>query len=695
MGHHQRSFKNVSDSDTSFSPSDDDDLFDIDEDNGDDVTEATDLDLDNLDPGDSDSDSSDEDFDFDDDDQVPLYGGNVHPPEYYRQGIEQPAQRDPYGRYAPRTKKRLIEVEDQWGQFCTKVLLKDPQKVFETVSIPTLDKFLDWTICQKVGKNGRKKRGTKSSGSLYTRWKYLQIVHRVAMRKKFDEQINHDMQEVLQDLVMRHGLRTSRRRNRFMTIETLKDQIEVTLSTTKKLFDLGELRIYAVLFLLLLSPGGSRPESILLLRYGDIKVTLARDPEGGPHNVMIKFTPEFTKTYLGAKESAFAAPHLTSPEGIEKLDIYPEENELPIKTATGYEISPKENITYAMMAAWIKAIGEILGIEYTVIAYCLRYGTGNKLDQSPDISDALRNLCLGHANSVPFQRHYLAREICADTYAVVLGERPQQALITQSCSIAHSISKRRPITLTPEQVASVCTDPRIREMERKRRQVRSSKERIKATRKIKNAKQRIKNALLKKTREEWTVKQAVDDIERQLRGEGFAPQPTDSLCPPQHPAQKRLVAAITAPAEQTLEGQFRRRNNAIHAIIAYCSVEEGRTPCRPGTVATKSARRLEDPIAGSPLYAAALSVFVHDEKERPRRCFICIGNAMSLAPDDPNVEKLIDEFYTSSDLSKHFRRRHLKNLRASDKIECRVCCMSLDNKMHLQNHAHRIHGTVS
>jgi hypothetical protein len=89
---------------------------------------------------------------------------------------------------------------------------------------------------------------------------------------------------------------------------------------------------------------------------------------------------------------------LTSPEGIEKLDIYPGENELPlplrsdldgiyifrkaIKTATGYEISPNERITYTTMSGWIKAIGEILGIEYTVIAYSLRYGTGNKLDQS-------------------------------------------------------------------------------------------------------------------------------------------------------------------------------------------------------------------------------------------------------------------------------------------------------------------------
>jgi Protein of unknown function (DUF3435) len=87
-----------------------------------------------------------------------------------------------------------------------------------------------------------------------------------------------------------------------MTTETLKDQIETTLSTTKKSFDLGELRIYAALFHLLLAPGGSRPECILMLRFMDIRVTLARDPEGGPNNVLLKFTPEFTKTYLGAKE---------------------------------------------------------------------------------------------------------------------------------------------------------------------------------------------------------------------------------------------------------------------------------------------------------------------------------------------------------------------------------------------------------
>lgn len=88
-----------------------------------------------------------------------------------------------------------------------------------------------------------------------------------------------------------------------MTIDNLEQQIETTLSTTKKSFKLGELRILAVLFLLLLAPAGARPMSILRLRLRDILTVLVRDPEGGPHNILIKFTMAFTKTYLGEKDA--------------------------------------------------------------------------------------------------------------------------------------------------------------------------------------------------------------------------------------------------------------------------------------------------------------------------------------------------------------------------------------------------------
>lgn len=88
-----------------------------------------------------------------------------------------------------------------------------------------------------------------------------------------------------------------------MTIEDLKEQIKTTITTTKKSFKLGELRILAVLFLLLLAPAGARPASILRLRFRYIQLALARDPEGGPYNILIRFTLAFTKTYLGVKDA--------------------------------------------------------------------------------------------------------------------------------------------------------------------------------------------------------------------------------------------------------------------------------------------------------------------------------------------------------------------------------------------------------
>ena len=88
-----------------------------------------------------------------------------------------------------------------------------------------------------------------------------------------------------------------------MTIDNLKQQVEETLGTTKKSFRLGELRILCDLFLLLLAPTGARPTSVLLVRFGDLRVVLARDLDGGPHKILGKFTLEFTKTDLGTKDA--------------------------------------------------------------------------------------------------------------------------------------------------------------------------------------------------------------------------------------------------------------------------------------------------------------------------------------------------------------------------------------------------------
>jgi hypothetical protein len=40
---------------------------------------------------------------------------------------------------------------------------------------------------------------------------------------------------------------------------------------------------------------GVRPGDILRLRFKNTRIVVARRPDGGPHNLLIQFAPEFTK----------------------------------------------------------------------------------------------------------------------------------------------------------------------------------------------------------------------------------------------------------------------------------------------------------------------------------------------------------------------------------------------------------------
>ncbi|KAI1839538.1 hypothetical protein JX266_014251 [Neoarthrinium moseri] len=631
-------------------------------------------------------------------DLIELFDGNLHPPEYYRQA-EKEFNEDEYSNegYSEGSLILLEGIEYQWHQFCGAVLVRDPQECFENISISTLKSFFDWCLNQKLGKKGRRKRGVKTKSALGTNWKLFRLVYERATGAKLDGRINRSMHKVLRFLATKHGLSSKKRVNRCMTIDNLKEQIEETLSTTKKSFHIGELRILAVLFLLLLAPAGSRPASILKLRYGDIRVVLAKDPEGGPHNILIRFTLEFTKTYLGDKDAktftiperifdeslllnmhvfllgilfrhnAFQAPSLVSPQQLGVFDIHPGERELPlplkddlhdvpifrraVKTLVGYEMSPTEPIPYGTMAGWVRRIGELLGLEYTTIPYNLRYNAANELDNNPSISEALRNLALGHANSDPFQKHYLGREVCADVWAVVRGEKQQQALLKQACSVGHSISKRRPVDLTPEQAASVNTHPWIRKLTADLRKLQQGSEEYRqGLLKIRSAKQSLRRALMRRIREKWTNAQAVDDIERQLQGRGFAEAIVIGKSNPQQPAQRRLMKAVLTPASNSLEGQCRRRNNAIDAIVDYCTVMEGQgahqVTRQPAVTSVDSTTKSIDRSQKSFLMQAFMSVFRMKGKERPRRCFMCVGAALNIP--EPEASELTREFYNSS-----------------------------------------------
>jgi hypothetical protein len=86
------------------------------------------------------------------------------------------------------------------------------------------------------------------------------------------------------------------------------------------------------------------------------------------------------------------------------------------------------------------------------------------------------------------------------------------------------------------------------------------------------------------------------------------------------------------------------------------------------------------------LSAAMLLVFT---EKRPTICFVCLREASLL------FEKRVYSFASSGDLTRHFKQKHLSNIRRGDWIRCRICQMFLEHKIHLQNHAARIHGMVS
>ncbi|KAM3548285.1 hypothetical protein ARSEF4850_009502 [Beauveria asiatica] len=675
-----------------------------------------------------------------------LFGGNALPPEYYQGTIEGFDD----GKYKKRNYSDGMKIlkhlcEDLWGEFCTTILKRDPQECFENIheesSIRLPYKFLEWRLNQRIGRDGRRLKGVKKFSSLLTYWKVFCIAFKDAVGEKLDPQLGQSMQNGLTELATKYALSYEKRMNRCMSIDDLKDQNQTTIATTEKSFILGEMRVLAVLYTLLLSPAGSRPMSILKMTFGDLSFAKARDPEGGPHQILIRFSLRFTKTWLGPKATkthplpehflgssfllsthvfllglmfhhrAFRAPDLISPEQLDFLDIHSGDRELSlplkqdiqdtflfrkiIKTATGYEMSA-EQLPYNVVHRMLRMIGQILGREYPTISYSLRYNTGNALDRDPHVSDSLRNVILGHQDSTVFQNHYLGREIAVDTSAIVQGLEPKQTMMIQATSLGHSASKRRPRHLTTEQHEKIKSHPTVVRLQKEVLQhARRSEEYSKAVKDLSKVKLRLQNEEKQKMLDEWTAEQAVEDIQRQLHGMGFKPPAEDTASAPQGQEQKKFTEALNVPPSKKVEEYFPQRNEAISAIMAYCRVYEGPPSRRRRTEPVRPVQQANDlELNNETLKDAVLkSVMVDDAVKRPRKCFVCVGNALRPDSIDSGFSSLTADFYSSSDLNKHFRRFHLQNLQEGQTLECPACSgVLLEHKQEFMAHAQVVHG---
>jgi hypothetical protein len=318
----------------------------------------------------------------------------------------------------------------------------------------------------------------------------------------------------------------------------------------------------------------------------------------------------------------------------------------------------------------------------------LTYCVGN-------VSEAMQNLMMGHASIMTFLRHYLSRRITVDTQAVVRGIQPQTALMRAACTMSRSIDHRRPRRLTPEQSASINNDPSVRSLLEQREQLKrtipdaTKHPKYKAlASKINQERQRQRHALLQAVKERWEREQPVRDVEQQLAGGRIKDDP-EQVHYAMPPAQEELADSVLSQPGTTIEEELFRRNRAIRAVMLYCRLEEG------GMNPTRMKREKEKPSPPAKtqfeykleaLEAAKVSVY---KETRPRICFVCLGNEN--LPTDARTYS----FHTSGDLSKHFKRKHLQHIKEGEPLGCELCQVSLESKMHLQRHAHDIHGTVS
>jgi hypothetical protein len=108
--------------------------------------------------------------------------------------------------------------------------------------------------------------------------------------------------QVLRKLAKKYRLLIKKCNNTVIYIKDLAGLLQTNLITTKQRYPYGRYCIEINLFGQLGIFSGNRPLVLLNLRYGNIVVTLLRDPNSGPYRLLIEFTCEFTKKYLGTKD---------------------------------------------------------------------------------------------------------------------------------------------------------------------------------------------------------------------------------------------------------------------------------------------------------------------------------------------------------------------------------------------------------
>ncbi|PGH15999.1 hypothetical protein AJ80_05342 [Polytolypa hystricis UAMH7299] len=608
----------------------------------------------------------------------------------------------------------------------------DPEVALCQASANDVHRFFNWTLGKlERGKNGRRLKGIRTTGALEADWKYFQGYYKKVTKSQVGKEMSDEVRLGMRWLADKYSLNDQVRQNVPVYIEDMVPFNETVLQTLEKRFHLGLQRLLLCFFNMLGTFTVNRESAILNLQYKDLLLSVQRNPHGGPPVPCVDFKPEFVKKHLGMKKlntfilpeiiygiSLVYSPHvflfgflfharafensrLQSMEDVRRL--FPEdgcqEMQLPLKREMdNYYIFCKVGtvggkvrilrdtpMSSGTLDSQQKSASEIHGLENPLYAHEFRYGGGKMLDESGFVSQAQMNVIMNHANSSTFLKYYRIRRH-AGLQEVMCGLDPDKEFDRALTSASRWRDRRRPRYLTDAEKASVEQNPELQAVISVRERLADLYGRTRdpalipvlrsQQREVMNTRQRLQYKLRLKVRGDFSRNQAVLDIDRQLSGvtandNGSQQQPRIEFEMP--PAQIHLLDKLLAlPKSDSLEDEWRRRNEAVEAVRQYCGFLEG-GPLRGRP------KRSRSPDEAFPDDASPEKIRQEEERQpideraqpkpKPLDCFQC-GRLYS---DHQGVRR-------------HFRSAHLNDRR------CGPCGLSLPSEMHLRSHAAKTHS---
>ncbi|KAH2891750.1 hypothetical protein KXV75_003550 [Aspergillus fumigatus] len=579
-----------------------------------------------------------------------------------------------YGR-SNNTRKLSLRLKDRWARYCrTKAIepsadpkWEDAEDALRQASPNDMHRFLNWCLKLEYNPDGRRLKGYRKASALEADWKYFRVYYTKVTKQEMSKEMGVAVRTGMRHLIDKRGLDKQPRANTPVYIEDMVPFNETILRTREKRFHLGFQRIILCLYNTIGLFTVNRKQAILHLQFKHLQISLQRDPHGGPPVPMIEIEPQFVKSVLGmykvyVRLSVMLSPKLETPMNGSTLD------------------------------AQLRSLSEIHGFLNALFSHQFRYGTGELLDQSGFVSDAQRNVIMAHASSRTFIKHYQPRRH-AEIQEIVCGLNPAEEFSRAVKRMSRWIDTRRPRYLTDAEKASVEKDPELQsairwQMELEDRCARSDDPTLRALleqqeRNVNNTRRRLQERRRKEIRQEFSRKQAVIDIERQLTGGAVNDGPAREVLRKEFampPEQILLVETFfTWPTSDSLEDKWMRRNKAVAAGVKYCGfLEGGPLRGRPKRPAPDNEELIADPPAKKQKRPERPTVSVWEEKlsavkkkataDKPSACFQCLK-----------------EYSDVYGVKRHFKSSHLQDRK------CNFCDLSLQHEMHLRLHAEEVH----